>query len=279
MMSKAGKLSKALAYIIAFIVFCFYIFPFILIIINSFKSNGEILTNPFALPESWHFSHFKEVFVRMNFPVTFKNSLIITVFSTLLILLFSSMAAYHLVRKPTKYNKIFFSILVASMVIPFQSLMIPLIHIYGAKFRLIHQMPIPLLIGFYIGFGSSLSIFIFHGFIKSIPYEIEEAARIDGCNTLQTYFFVVLPLLKPITVTVAVINILWIWNDYLLPSLVLNTESVFTMPIKMKVFFGTYMNDWELLIPAILITILPIYIFYFLCQKYVISGVIQGSIK
>lgn len=279
MMGKAGRLPKLFAYLIAILVFCFYIFPFALIIINSFKSNGEILTNPFALPKSWSFAHFKEVFERMDFLVTFRNSMVITVFSTLLILLFSSMAAYHLVRRPTKYNKLFFSILVASMVIPFQSLMIPLINIYGARLQLIHQMPIPLLIGFYIGFGSALSIFIFHGFIKTIPYEIEEAARIDGCNTLQTFFLIVLPLLKPITVTVAVINILWIWNDYLLPSLVLNTESVFTLPIKMKVFFGTYMNNWELLIPAILITLLPIYIFYFLCQKYVISGVIQGSIK
>lgn len=279
MMGKAGRLLKLFAYLIAILVFCFYIFPFALIIINSFKSNGEILTNPFALPKSWSFAHFKEVFERMDFLVTFRNSMVITVFSTLLILLFSSMAAYHLVRRPTKYNKLFFSILVASMVIPFQSLMIPLINIYGARLQLIHQMPIPLLIGFYIGFGSALSIFIFHGFIKTIPYEIEEAARIDGCNTLQTFFLIVLPLLKPITVTVAVINILWIWNDYLLPSLVLNTESVFTLPIKMKVFFGTYMNNWELLIPAILITLLPIYIFYFLCQKYVISGVIQGSIK
>lgn len=279
MMGKAGRLPKLFAYLIAILVFCFYIFPFALIIINSFKSNGEILTNPFALPKSWSFAHFKEVFERMDFLVTFRNSMVITVFSTLFILLFSSMAAYHLVRRPTKYNKLFFSILVASMVIPFQSLMIPLINIYGARLQLIHQMPIPLLIGFYIGFGSALSIFIFHGFIKTIPYEIEEAARIDGCNTLQTFFLIVLPLLKPITVTVAVINILWIWNDYLLPSLVLNTESVFTLPIKMKVFFGTYMNNWELLIPAILITLLPIYIFYFLCQKYVISGVIQGSIK
>lgn len=271
--------TSTFAYIISIVALVAFIFPFILLIINSFKDNGEILTNPFAMPTSWDFDQFLQVIEAMNFMVTFKNTFLITTISTLFIVIFSAMAAYHMVRRPTKYNKLFFMILVASMVIPFQTLMIPLIYIYGAKLQLIDAIPIPLLIFFYIGFGSALSIFIFHGFIKSIPVEIEEAARIDGCNTIQTFFIIVFPMLRPIAVTVAILNVLWIWNDYLLPSLVLNNETVYTMPVMMKVFNGTYMNNWELLIPAILLTVLPILILYIIGQKSIINGVMQGSIK
>ncbi|WP_066306539.1 carbohydrate ABC transporter permease [Bacillus sp. FJAT-29814] len=278
-MAKRKIMTSILTYVIAIIALICFIFPFYLLIINSFKSNGEILVSPFSLPTSWDFSQFADVIEKMNFAVTFKNTFLITTISTILIVFFSAMSAYHLVRKPSKYNKLFFTILVASMVIPFQSLMIPLMHIYGAKLQVIDVIPIPLLIAFYIGFGSALSIFMFHGFIKSIPLEIEEAARIDGCNTLQTFFLIVLPMLKPITVTIAILNVLWIWNDYLLPSLVLNNESVYTMPVQMKVFNGTYMNNWELLIPAILMTIVPILIMYMIGQKQIIKGVMQGSIK
>ncbi|MDP4084457.1 MAG: carbohydrate ABC transporter permease [Bacillota bacterium] len=278
-MSTKRMLTSTFAYIISFVAFVCFIFPFFLLIINSFKNNGDILTNPFSLPIHWNFVHFVDVVDKMNFLVTFKNTFMITTLSTIFIVFFSAMAAYHLVRKPTKYNKTFFTILVASMVIPFQSLMIPLIYIYGAKLQLIDTLPIPLLIIFYIGLGSALSIFIFHGFIKSIPVEIEEAARIDGCNTIQTFFIIVLPMLRPITVTIAILNVLWIWNDYLLPSLILNEENVYTMPVKMKVFSGTYMNNWELLIPAILMTVLPILIMYMIGQRYIIKGVMQGSVK
>ncbi|MCM3765121.1 carbohydrate ABC transporter permease [Neobacillus niacini] len=278
-MAKRKIMTSIFTYVIAIIALICFIFPFYLLIINSFKSNGEILVSPFSLPTSWDFSQFADVIEKMNFAVTFKNTFLITTISTILIVFFSAMSAYHLVRKPSKYNKIFFTILVASMVIPFQSLMIPLMHIYGAKLQVIDVIPIPLLIAFYIGFGSALSIFMFHGFIKSIPLEIEEAARIDGCSTLQTFFLIVLPMLKPITVTIAILNVLWIWNDYLLPSLVLNNENVYTMPVQMKVFNGTYMNNWELLIPAILMTIVPILIMYMIGQKQIIKGVMQGSIK
>lgn len=278
-MSTRRMAASTLAYVISIIALICFVFPFLLLIINSFKSNGEILTSPFSLPQHWNFSHFADVINKMNFMVTFRNSFLITMISSLLIVFFSAMAAYHMVRKPSKYNKIFFTILVASMVIPFQSLMIPLISIYGGKLHLIDTIPIPLLIMFYIGFGSALSIFMYHGFMKTVPAEIEEAARIDGCNTIQTFFLIVFPMLKPITVTITILNVLWIWNDYLLPSLVLNNEDVYTMPVKMKVFNGTYMNNWELLIPAILLTVIPILIMYMIGQKSIINGVMQGSIK
>ncbi|MGM0793046.1 carbohydrate ABC transporter permease [Bacillus sp. MMSF_3328] len=278
-MARRKIVSSTLLYLLAIIALVSFIFPFVLLIINSFKTNGEILTSPFALPENWNFAHFADVINMMNFGVTFRNSFIVTTLSTLFIVFFSAMAAYHLVRRPTKFNKFFFTVLVASMVIPFQSLMIPLIYIYGAKLQLIDAIPIPLLIIFYLGFGSALSVFMFHGFIKSIPIEVEEAARIDGCNSLQIFFLIVLPMLKPIAVTISILNVLWIWNDYLLPSLVLNNESVYTMPVQMKVFNGTYMNNWELLIPAILLTVIPILIMYMIGQRAIINGVMQGSIK
>lgn len=272
-------ITSTLKYLVAIIALICFAFPFLLLILNSFKSNGEILSSPFALPTHWNFAHFVQVFQKMDFAVTFRNSLIVTVVSTFFILIFSAMSAYHLVRKPTRYNKVFFTILVASMVIPFQSLMIPIIYIYGAKLHFIDHIAIPLLIMLYIGFGSALSIFMFHGFIKSVPLEIEEAARIDGCSTWQTFVLIVFPMLRPITVTIGILNVLWIWNDYLLPSLVLTNENVYTMPVKMKVFNGTYMNNWELLIPAILLTVLPILVMYMIGQKSIINGVMQGSIK
>jgi raffinose/stachyose/melibiose transport system permease protein len=278
-MANKKLISKILIYTFLIVSFIVFVFPFFLIIVNSFKSNGEILASPFSMPHSFNFNHFADAITKMNFVVTFTNSIVITFVSTLLILLFSAMTAYYLVRVNNKFSKIYFSILVASMIIPFQSVMIPLMYIYGAKLNLIDNVPIPLLIVFYGGFGSALSVFIYHGFIKSIPLELEEAALIDGCSRKGTFFKIIFPILAPTSTTVAILNVMWIWNDYLLPSLILNKENLYTMPIKMKVFNGQYMNNWELLIPAILLTILPILFLYFIAQKYIIEGVTQGSIK
>ena len=272
-------LGNTLKYALLIFAFIAFIFPFFLMIINSFKSNGEILVDPFALPTSWSFDQFIEVIDRMQFAVSFKNSLFITVASVAIILVFSAMSAYYLVRNKNLFSKIFFSVLVVSMIIPFQSVMIPLMTIYGARLNLIDKAPIVLLVVLYGGFGSALTIFFYHGFIKSIPLELEEAALIDGCNRIQTFFHVVFPMLGPTTVTVAILNTMWIWNDYLLPSLILTKPELYTMPIKMKVFNGTYMNNWELLIPALLLTILPLLIVYFFAQRKIIKGVMQGAIK
>ncbi len=272
-------ISTIIKYLLLILAFFIFVFPFVLMIINSFKSNGEILINPFSMPTSWSFVNFAEVIAKMEFMVSFKNSLIIAIFSVAVIILFSAMSAYYLVRNNNIFSKVIFSILVVSMIIPFQSVMIPLMTIYGARLGLIEKMARPLLILLYGGFGSSLTVFFYHGFIKSIPYELEEAALIDGCNRIQTFFYIVFPMLGPTTVTVGILNTMWIWNDYLLPSLILTKSELYTMPIKMKVFNGTYMNNWALLIPALLITILPLLIVYFFAQKSIISGVMQGAIK
>lgn len=271
-----GNVLKYLALGLSFIIF---VFPFYLMIINSFKKNGEILIDPFALPTSFSFNAFKEVIIKMDFLVSFKNTLVITAASVAIILIFSAMSAYYLVRNDNLFSKIFFSLLVVSMIIPFQSVMIPLMTIYGARLDLIKRFATPLLIMLYGGFGSALTVFFYHGFIKSIPFELEEAALIDGCNRIQTFFHIVFPMLGPTTMTVAILNTMWIWNDYLLPSLILTKPEQYTMPIKMKVFNGQYMNNWELLIPALLLTILPLLIAYFFAQKAIIKGVMQGAIK
>lgn len=277
---KARKLtSMSFVYILLCTSFILFVFPFFLLIVNSFKSNGEILESPFALPSMLDFSHFGDVIEKMNFLITFKNTLFITVASVIFILIFSAMTAYRLVRHAGTFNNTFFAVLVASMIIPFQTLMIPIMYIYGAQLNLIDTMPKTLLVILYIGFGSALSVFIYHGFIKGIPRELEEASLIDGCTPKQTFFKIVFPILAPTSSTIAILNVLWIWNDYLLPSLILTSEENFTMPIKMKVFNGTYMNNWELLIPAILLTILPILIAYLFGQRFIIKGVMQGSIK
>jgi len=278
-MANKKLILKILNYVLLFLAFITFVFPFFLIVVNSFKNNGEILQSPFSLPKALNFGHFAEAIKKMDFFTTFTNSLLITVVSTILILVFSAMTAYYLVRDNSRFSKIFFSVLVASMIIPFQSVMIPLMYIYGAKLNLIERVPFPLLIVFYAGFGSALSVFIYHGFIKSIPVELEEAALIDGCDRIKTFFKIVFPILTPTSTTIGILNVMWIWNDYLLPSLILNKDKLYTMPIKMKVFSGTYMNNWELLIPAMLLTILPLLIVYSFAQKYIISGVMSGSIK
>jgi raffinose/stachyose/melibiose transport system permease protein len=278
-MSTRRITSFTLTYIFLIVAFLAFTFPFFLMIVNSFKNNGEILENPFSLPKNLNFRHFGEVIDKMDFLVSFKNTFLITAVSVIFILLFSAMAAYYIVRNSTKFNRVFFAILVASMIIPFQSIMIPLIYIYGAKINLIEHAPFSLLITLYIGFGSAFSVFIYHGFIKSIPLELEEASLIDGCTRKQTFFKIVLPMLAPTTMTITILNVLWIWNDYLLPSLILLDEKRYTMPIKMKIFSGTYMNNWELLIPALLITILPVLVVYLFGQRYIIKGVSQGAIK
>ena len=211
---------------------------------------------------------------------SFTNSMIITVGSVILILLFSSMAAWVLVRDQSKKSKIIFYVFISGMIVPFQAVMIPLVKWMGK----IQVGPFKMLgthyglIFMYIGFGVSMSIFLYHGFIKGIPKEVEEAAIIDGCSKWKVYTKVVLPLLKPITVTVAVLNSIWIWNDFLLPFLTVNGK-INTIPLAMNNFFGAFSKQWELAMSALILAIIPIVIFYFFVQKHIIAGIVQGSIK
>jgi raffinose/stachyose/melibiose transport system permease protein len=270
-------------------IFLFIIFmiPFAMVVLNSAKTSREIIFNAIALPESWGqlFTNISLIFNNetVDYLGAFVDSILITVFSLLVIVVFSSMAAWVLVRSKTNWSVFIFMTFVAAMVIPFQVLMYPLVRwmrVLGdvINFRLLGT--IPGLVFAYLGFGSSLSIFIFHGFIKNIPYELEEAATIDGCTQQRIFFQIVFPLLKPIMVTVLILNGIWIWNDYLLPWLVLGSNgAVQTIPIAVTAFAGAYLKQWDLILTSTLLAILPVIVLYIFAQRYIIKGMVDGAIK
>ncbi|MBE6071507.1 MAG: carbohydrate ABC transporter permease [Clostridium butyricum] len=276
--SYTGKL-KALE-IFSWLLLVLYMTPFYLMFINSFKTRKEIFANTTGLPSAWNLSNYTKAMERMDFASSFVNSMIITVCSVVLIIVFSSMAAWVLVRDKTMKSKIVFYIFTAGMIVPFQAVMLPLVKWMGKlKFGPISMLGTHYgLIFMYIGFGCCMSIFLYHGFIKGIPAELEEAAVIDGCTKLQTFRKIVLPLLKSTTVTVAVLNSIWIWNDFLLPFLTINGQ-INTIPLSMNNFFGAFSKQWELAMAALIMAIIPIVIFYFFVQKQIIAGIVQGSIK
>lgn len=280
-MQTRAALQKTLVYAVLAVSFCFFFFPFALLLFNSFKSNAQIIASPSALPTSLHFGNFKAAIEEMGYFHSLWNTFFITTASVLLILLISSMTAYYFVRHRTRLNNSVFLMMVSSMVIPFQSIMIPMVSIYGRKLGWIQAQPQPTLIFLYIGFGLPLAVFIYHGFIKSVPLELEEAALIDGCNRWKTYFKIVLPILKPTSVTIGILDVLWIWNDFLLPLLVLQNagKQNLTLPLAIQVFNSAYSTNYEKFLPAVLLIVLPILIVYLFAQRFIIQGVTQGSIK
>ncbi len=271
-----NKIRVLLKYFFTYILLILFIIPFYLMINNSFKTTQQFIESPFSLPGKIDFSNYADAFKKMNFLDGFVNSLTITFISVALIILTASMAAYFLVRIKWKINKVIFAVLVASMIVPFQAVMIPLVSIYG-NMKLLNNKWILILM--YIGFGQAFAVFIFHGFIKNIPIEMEEAALIDGGNRIQSFFKIVLPLLTPVMVTVLILDILWIWNDYLLPSLVLLSPAQRTLPLSTYSFFQSYSVDYAPLMAGVVLTILPVLIAYVFAQKQIIKGVVQGAIK
>jgi len=258
------------------ILFILYVAPLILVFMNSFKTTKEFLLNPLSLPTSVNFQNYIMAFDKMNFMRALTNTVIVTVLSTILIVLLSSMTAYILVRRKWRFNRYIFFIMVGSMLIPFQAIMIPMVRIFGT-IKMMNS--IWALIYLYIGFGTSLAVFIYHGFIKGIPIEMEEAAMIDGATNMQVFFYVVFPLLKPTTITIAVLDMLWIWNDFLLPNLVLLRPSNMTLPLATYRFYQTYTVDYGLLMSGLIMTVAPLLIIYLFLQRYIIKGIIQGSVK
>ncbi|QTL96488.1 ABC transporter permease subunit [Iocasia frigidifontis] len=275
-MVKENKMVSKLKTVVLSLLLLFYMTPFAILLLNTFKNKRQIISDPLALPDSFKLNNFIEAFDKMNYIHAFFNTLIITVFSVFIIVIFSSMTAYLFVRCKWRFNKIMFFVMVASMLIPFQAVMIPLVTIYGSLNLLNSKWS---LIFMYLGFGTSLAVFIYHGFIKSIPLELEEAAMIDGCTRLQTFFKIVFPLLKPTTMTIIILDMLWIWNDFLLPSLVLISSDQRTLQLSTYYFNGTYTSDYHLLMAGLLLTIIPVIIVYIFVQRHIIKGVMQGSIK
>jgi raffinose/stachyose/melibiose transport system permease protein len=253
-----------------------FLIPFYFVLINSIKPFAAILIDAAAWPKEFMYSNYAEVWDVINFPRVFWNSLVITVISNIGLVVISSMAAWKMVRTPGKFSKILFILFVSAMVIPFQTVMIPLMKL-GGTLGLTNS--IPGLIIMYFGFGVPLSLFLYHGFIKTVPVEIEESAMIDGCSQFGVFWRIVFPLLKPINVTVIILNTLWIWNDYLLPLLVLQDAELRTIPLAASSFFAQYTKQWDMGLAALVLAITPIIVFFLFLQKHIIKGIASGSIK
>ncbi len=274
------KISHVVKILILVLLFICFIFPFILVVINVFKEKADITIDPMALIGSRGFTtkNFPEAMEKMNFWLSFGNSAMITICSTILTILFASMTAFVIVRNNWKACGLLFGAMIASMVIPFQVLMIPLVSLYGGIFGIMNHRAT--LIFMHTGFSLSMATFMFHGAIHTnVPIALEEAATIDGCTRWQTYWKIVFPLLKPTIATVAIIDAMAFWNDYLLPSLVLAKKELYTIPIATQVFYGTYSTDIGLVMAALLLAMLPILILYLFLQRFIVEGVTSGAVK
>ena len=263
------------------IIFIAYMFPFLMVVINSLKQKRDIIKSPFSwlfTIKGLSFDNFVKAFTQMDFLNAFKNSLIVTASATVLVNLLAAMLAYYIVRHNNGISKITFALMVASMIIPFQALMIPLVSIYGGTLNVLnHRIT---LIFLHTGFSMAMSVFMFHGFIKgNVPIALEEAAYIDGCTHSQTFFKIVLPLLKPIISTMVILNSLAFWNDFLLPSLVLTDKKLLTLPLSTYSFYGTYSADYGTIMAGLLLCVIPILILYVALQKQIIGGVVAGAVK
>lgn len=255
-----------------------FLAPIFIVLMNSFKGRFFISDAPFALPNSDTFSGIKNYaagITKTGFIQAFGYSLFITMFSVAAIVLFTSMTAWCITRVKSKVSTLIYYLLISSMIVPFQMVMFTM-----SKMANIMHLDNPLgIIVIYLGFGAGLSVFIFSGFIKGIPHEIEEAATIDGCNPIQVFFLIIFPILKPISITVAILNTMWIWNDYLLPYLVIGSNYR-TIPIAVQYLQGGYgSRDMGAMMAMLVLAIVPIVIFYLTCQKYIIKGVVAGAVK
>lgn len=270
-----------------------WIFPILIVVLNSFKRKAYIFRYPFGISansilDGWDkfvqgaqkifcgWLNYDNAITKTNFWSSFGNSLFITVGSVLVIIICCSMCAWYIVRVNTKGTKLIYLLCLFSMIVPFQMVMFTL-----SKFANMLRLSNPLgIIVVYLGFGAGLAVFMFTGFVKGISLEIEEAAMIDGCSPLQTFFLVVFPILKPTVVTVAILEAMWVWNDYLLPSLVLNINKYKTIPIAIQYLKQSHGQvDWGAMMAVLVLAILPIVIFYIACQKYIIEGVLAGAVK
>ena len=275
------KTAKIFTMVIMLLVFAAYMFPFLMVVINSLKQKRDIIKSPFSwlyTVKGMSFDNFVTAFTQMNFFNAFKNSLIITVTATVLVTVLAAMLAYYIVRNDNLLSRIIFALMVASMIIPFQAIMIPLVSIYGGTLNILnHRLT---LIFMHTGFSMAMSVFMFHGFIRgSVPIALEEAAYLDGCTHRQTFFSIVFPLLKPIMSTTVILNALAFWNDFLLPSLVLTEKKLLTLPLSTYSFYGTYSADYGTIMAGLLLCVIPLLILYIVLQKQIINGVVAGAVK
>ena len=276
------KLAKLFIEILVVTICLGYLFPIYIVLVNAFKNRQELYENMLALPESFSLQYFIKAMDKMKFLRAFGNSLMVTIISITIIVILASMTAWMFVRTDNKLSRTLFMIFVATMIIPFQTIMMPLMQVMGwvrDTFHIPMLNSIGGLIYMNVGFGTSMAVFLYHGFVKSIPVSLEEAATIDGCNKFKVFWKIVFPMLKPTTATVMILDVIWIWNDYLLPSLVLSSKSLRTIPLSTASFFGQFTIEWNLAMAGLMLTITPVIIFYLSAQKYIVKGVAAGAVK
>lgn len=277
-MSIKKKISQSALYIVLGLIAIYTVFPIYFLFVNSFKSQKEIVASPMALPKQWNLQYLQSAAEQINLLPSVVNTLFITIISVALIVLISALTAWMMVRNKTKGSNILFLVFTAAMLIPFQSVMYPLVSLMenlGLK-------NMGGLIIMYCGFGLSMTIFLYHGFFKGVPIALEEAAMIDGANIFQMFFQIVFPMVKPITVTAIITNAMWIWNDYLLPFLIIGNNDKKTLTLSLyyaKSLSGQYGNPWELIFPAVLICAVPILVVFVFLQKNIIEGIAAGAVK
>jgi len=272
------KRSAVSAGVTVFLILCalFTLAPLLLALVNSFKSNGEILTNVLSLPKEINFENYVRSFGKMHYLRSLGNTAFLAAGGVGLIILFSSLAGWKLCRTKTRLSGFLLSLFIFSMLIPFSSIMIPL---YKVVLALDIKNSLFGLCFVYAGLGVSMAIFLYHGFVKGIPKELEEAAAIDGCTPLQTFFRIVFPMLKPVTATICITNVLWIWNDFLLPLIILSDNKKYTLLLSTNTLFGQYSSDWSAILSALVIAALPVIVFYALLQKQILKGITDGAMK
>ena len=274
---KEERRNSKLLLVLALIATAFYLFPFLLMLLNSLKTTGEFTSNPFAMPAVVQWGNYPYAIERMHFLTSLKNSLVITVVVCALITFFGPMAAYVVSRVKHPFVNFMYYAMIASMCAPFQAFMIPLVKLYASSLGF-NNSPIPVI---YIGVGLNIcfSIFLVRGFLNSIPRELDEAALIDGCGSIRLYFFIILPMLTPILITLLVFVAMGIWNDYLLSALFLNTQDRRTLPMMIRVFGAQYSNDYSTMMAGLMMSIVPMLAFYLMGQKHILEGVVQGAVK
>ena len=275
-MKRRRRLGGVLVHLFLIIGALFWLAPLLLALMNSFKTNGELLTNVLSLPKALSFENYARTLDKMHYFRSLGNTVLLSGVSVTLIILFSSLAGWKLCRTKTRLSKFIFGLFVFSMLIPFSSIMIPIYRVILALKLKNSLLGLSLV---YAGLGVSMAVFLYHGFVKGIPQELEETAEMDGCGQFQVFWYMVFPLLKPITATVCITNVLWVWNDFLLPLIVISDNKKYTLLLSTNTLFGQYSSDWTAILSALIIAALPVIVFYAFFQKQILRGISEGALK
>lgn len=275
-MNKKKKIQNGVIVILLSLAALYCLFPLMMALMNSFKTNGELLVNVVSLPKELHFENYARTIEKMKYVRSLGNTVLLAGLSVAVMILFSAMAGWRLCRTKTGLSSFLFGLFVFSMLIPFSSIMIPL---YKVVLALHIKNSLVGLSFVYAGMGVSMAIFLYHGFVKGISYELEEAAEIDGAGKMKIFTTIILPLLKPITATICITNVLWVWNDFLLPLIVISDNKKYTLLLSTNTLFGQYSSDWTAILSALILAAVPVIIFYAVFQKQILKGIAEGAVK